>query len=125
MYFCVRSFKWYLYSRLPLTQADINDIGAVSGSNEERWLEHNGYRIKLRVSAAEQLLALLLKERIDTAVFDEARMEHAVRTAPAGPHQQLYHEFLRFAPMRSQLTGDLLGVIALAIDVEKNPAIYL
>ncbi|OEY65519.1 PDC sensor domain-containing protein [Marinobacter sp. X15-166B] len=91
--------KWYLYSRLPDAKVDVYDMGTVAGSNEERWLERNGYRIKLRVSAEHQLLALLFKKRIDTAVFDEARMAYIVQTAPPAQRQPLYRQFLRFAPM--------------------------
>lgn len=90
---------WYLSSRRPLAEIDVENIGTVLGSNEERWLKDNGYRIKMRVSAEAQLFALLEKQRIDTAVFDGTSIDSFIHTVPANKRQRLYSRFLRFTPV--------------------------
>ncbi len=90
--------KWYFFTGG--NKAFTNDlrIGVVAGSNEEAWLEANGYAIFLSVSSPSQLLALLKRGRIDTALMDE-RVMNRLRYENDSEATQLTAHFVRYAPL--------------------------
>ncbi len=90
--------KWYFFSADNLESADNRRIGVVDGSNEEAWLEARDFSIFLSVSSPHQLLALLAKGRIDTALMDE-RVMTGLRSATPSPSINLDPEFVRYAPL--------------------------
>lgn len=54
--------KWYFFTGGNKAFTNNLRIGVVAGSNEEAWLEANGYAIFLSVSSPSQLLALLKRD---------------------------------------------------------------
>ncbi|SFR44990.1 ABC-type amino acid transport substrate-binding protein [Marinobacter gudaonensis] len=90
--------KWYFFTRDNRPFSRELRIGVVSGSNEEAWLEANGYRIFLSVSSPAQLLALLKRARIDTALMDE-RVMNRLRQTNDFNDPQLNTHFVRYAPL--------------------------
>lgn len=90
--------KWYFFTRdnKPFT-LDLR-IGVVSGSNEEAWLRTNSYEIFLSVSSPSQLLALLERNRIDTALMDERVMDR-LRQSNDLTGMDLDAHFVRYAPL--------------------------
>ncbi|HET8802410.1 MAG TPA: transporter substrate-binding domain-containing protein [Marinobacter sp.] len=95
--------KWYFFSRSRELDPERARIGVVAGSNEEAWLLANDYPVYLSVASSDQLLALLRRGRIDTALMDERVMASLRRASPEG--QTLLHaHFLRYAPLHLYLT---------------------
>jgi len=90
--------KWYFFTRVDKPFTDDLRVGVVSGSNEEAWLEANGYAIFLSVSSPSQLLALLKRGRIDTALMDE-RVMNRLRYENGSEGMQLNAHFVRYAPL--------------------------
>jgi len=90
--------KWYFFTRGNKAFTDNMRIGVVAGSNEEAWLEANGYSIFLSVSSPSQLLALLKRGRIDTAMMDE-RVMNRLRYENDSEGTQLSAHFVRYAPL--------------------------
>lgn len=90
--------KWYFFTRDGRPFSRDLRIGVVSGSNEEAWLEANGYEIFLSVSSPAQLLALLKRDRIDTALMDE-RVMSRLRQASDVTGTRLGTHFVRYAPL--------------------------
>ncbi|MEC7376889.1 MAG: transporter substrate-binding domain-containing protein, partial [Pseudomonadota bacterium] len=90
--------KWYFFSRDNRPFSRDLRIGVVSGSNEEAWLEANDYRIFLSVSSPAQLIALLKRDRIDTALMDERVMDR-LRQTNDFIDPQLNTHFVRYAPL--------------------------
>lgn len=90
--------KWYFFTTEPELAVNSSRIGVVDGSNEEAWLEANGYNIFMSVSSPSQLPALLRRGRIDAALMDERAM--ARLGAPDSPGVgDLNAHFLRYAPL--------------------------
>ncbi|MDX1560608.1 MAG: transporter substrate-binding domain-containing protein [Marinobacter sp.] len=90
--------KWYFFTRANKAFTGNLRIGVVSGSNEEAWLEANGHAIFLSVSSPSQLLALLKRGRIDTALMDE-RVMNRLRYENDSEGMQLNTHFVRYAPL--------------------------
>ena len=90
--------KGYFFTRGDKPFTDDLPIGVVDGSNEEAWLEANGYAIFLSVSSPSQLLALLKRGRIDTALMDE-RVMNRLRYENDSESTQLNAHFVRYAPL--------------------------
>lgn len=90
--------KWYFFTREDKTFSDKLRIGVVAGSNEEAWLEANGYDIFLSVSSPTQLLALLKRGRIDTALMDE-RVMSGLGHSNEFTDTELESHFVRYAPL--------------------------
>jgi ABC-type amino acid transport substrate-binding protein len=90
--------KWYFFTRGDKSFTDDLRIGVVDGSNEEAWLEAKGFTIFLSVSSPSQLLALLKRGRIDTALMDE-RVMNRLRYKNDSEGTQLNAHFVRYAPL--------------------------
>ena len=90
--------KWYFFTGGDKAFTNNLRIGVVAGSNEEAWLEANGYAIFLSVSSPSQLLALLKRGRIDTALMDE-RVMNRLRYENDWEGTQLNAHFVRYAPL--------------------------
>lgn len=90
--------KWYFFTRGDKPFAEDLRIGVVDGSNEEAWLEANGYDIFLSVSSPSQLLALLKRGRIDKALMDE-RVMADLRADNTLAGTELDAHFVRYAPL--------------------------
>ncbi|MBU2953597.1 substrate-binding periplasmic protein [Marinobacter sp. F3R08] len=90
--------KWYFFSAEDPAPTDDRRIGVVDGSNEKAWLETHDFRIFLSVSSPHQLLALLEKGRIDTALMDE-RVMTGLRAATPSTAIDLAPAFVRYAPL--------------------------
>lgn len=90
--------KWYFFTGGNKAFTNNLRIGVVAGSNEEAWLEANGYAIFLSVSSPSQLLALLKRGRIDTALMDE-RVMNRLRYENDSEATQLTANFVRYAPL--------------------------
>ena len=90
--------KWYFFTRDDKAFTKDLRIGVVAGSNEEAWLSAKGYGIFLSVSSPSQLLALLKRGRIDTALMDERVMDR-LRQAKELAGTQLRAHFVRYAPL--------------------------
>lgn len=97
--------KWYFFSRKQEPNPQPSRIGVVSGSNQEAWLLANGYPVYLSVASPEQLLALLRRGRIDTALMDERVMASLQQRAPE-TQAELQAEFVRYAPLHLYLSAD-------------------
>lgn len=90
--------KWYFFTPAPSLKPGLQRIGVVDGSNEEAWLEANGYNVYMSVTSPTQLLALLERERIDAALMDERVMKWL--SGKNGPVTEgLNSHFLRYAPL--------------------------
>lgn len=90
--------KWYFFMLDPQIRPGQAKIGVVDGSNEEAWLEANGYDIYLRVTSPGQLAALLARGRIDIALMDKRGME-GLNTTKKTNIDRLHSLFLRYAPL--------------------------
>ncbi|AOY90069.1 hypothetical protein BKP64_18945 [Marinobacter salinus] len=90
--------KWHFFTRDPELNTETARIGVVDGSNEKAWLIANGYDIFLSINSPSQLIALLKRGRIDTALMDE-RIMHGMRTEENAQAQSLHTHFLRYAPL--------------------------
>ncbi|WP_373000394.1 substrate-binding periplasmic protein [Marinobacter sp.] len=90
--------KWYFFTRGDRQFTDNLRIGVVDGSNEEAWLEANGYSIFLSVASPSQLLALLERGRIDTALMDE-RVMNGLRNENQSSNMEINAHFVRYAPL--------------------------
>ncbi|HDZ37516.1 MAG TPA: transporter substrate-binding domain-containing protein [Marinobacter sp.] len=90
--------QWYFFMLDPQIRPDQARIGAVDGSNEEAWLEANGYDIYLRVTSPGQLAALLERGRIDMALMDKRVMD-GLNTTNKTNTDRLHSLFLRYAPL--------------------------
>lgn len=90
--------KWYFFTRGDKAFAADFRLGVVAGSNEEAWLEAKGYDIFLSVSSPIQLLALLKRGRIDTALMDE-RVMNRLRESNESAGTELESHFVRYAPL--------------------------
>lgn len=90
--------KWYFFTRGGKEFTRNSRIGVVDGSNEEAWLEANGYPIFLSVASSPQLVALLKRGRIDTALMDERVMSRLRAEAPTSA-MNLEPHFVRYAPL--------------------------
>lgn len=91
--------KWYFYTLTPVPVSDNARIGVVDGSNEEAWLKSHGYTPFMTVSSPEQLIALLKKQRIDTALMDQRVMEDLRLSSQVANGTDLHAYFLRYAPL--------------------------
>jgi ABC-type amino acid transport substrate-binding protein len=87
--------KWYMVARADRETLENPRIGAVMGSNEEAWLRLQGKDIFLTVRTADQLIALLKRERIDQALMDQRVLESLSNTRDLASH------FLRYAPLHA------------------------
>jgi len=90
--------KWYFFTRDGKEFTRSSRIGVVDGSNEEAWLEANGYPVFLSVASPSQLLALLKRGRIDTALMDERVMSRLQAETPTSA-MNLKPHFVRYAPL--------------------------
>jgi hypothetical protein len=90
--------KWNFFTLSPDLDIGTARIGVVGGSNEETWLIANGYNIFLRINSPSQLLALLERGRIDTALMDQKVMDN-LSSANNERTKHLYSHFLRYAPL--------------------------
>jgi hypothetical protein len=90
--------KWYFFMLDPQIRPGQAKIGVVDGSNEEAWLEANGYDIYLSVTSPGQLAALLERGRIDIALMDKRVME-GLNTTNKTNTDRLHSLFLRYAPL--------------------------
>lgn len=95
--------KWYFFTTDPDVVPESARIGVVDGSNEEAWLEDNGFNVFMSVSLPSQLLALLQRGRIDAALMDRRAMIdlHEPNKSRAGT---LNAQFLRYAPLYMYLS---------------------
>ncbi|MDY6797840.1 MAG: transporter substrate-binding domain-containing protein [Pseudomonadota bacterium] len=98
--------KWYFYSLKPDINPSRARIGVVNGSNEHLWLEDNGYDAFLTVSSAPQLLALLSRQRIDTALMDSRVMQSLLARSNELNKEQIYRRFLRYTPLYLYVSPD-------------------
>lgn len=94
--------KWYWFYIGDMPALDTARIGVIGGSNEGEWLVRNGIEPYLEVASAEQLPALLKRDRIDVALMDHRVMDNLLKTAPQ-LHDTLKEEFLRYAPLHLYL----------------------
>lgn len=99
--------KWYFFTTDPSARFSKHRIGVVDGSNEEVWLETNGYSIYLSVASSSQLPALLERGRIDSALMDDRLMEW-LNAKSSSPVDSLHSHFLRYAPLHLYV-GDVFG----------------
>lgn len=90
--------RWSFFSLSPDITPGKSRIGVVDGSNEEAWLKNHGYDIYLVVTYPGQLMALLRRGRIDTALMDQRAME--TLESESDPEAETLHaHFLRYAPL--------------------------
>lgn len=95
--------KWYFFTTEEGKFNGNARIGVVDGSNEEAWLETNGYTIFMSVASPSQLLALLRRGRIGAALMDERVMiDLQEENQAAGPDIKAH--FVRYAPLHLYLT---------------------
>ena len=93
--------KWYWYAldaqmlNRPIWDRDLR-IGSVLGSNSLTWLESRGIAVVQKVARLEQLIDLLLHDRIDLFLADENAMHSALAQQPLRPLQQ---RFVRYSPL--------------------------
>lgn len=90
--------KWYFFDKPGWDHQGTPRLGVVGGSNEEAWLESNGFPIFLTVGSPSQLLALLERGRIDSALMDERVMRDLRRESPQADFELESH-FVRYAPL--------------------------
>ncbi len=95
--------KWYFFSTEPDPVPESARVGVVDGSNEEAWLEENGFDVYMSVSLPSQLPALLKRGRIDAALMDRRAMIdlHSPDRPASG---DLNAHFLRYAPLYMYLS---------------------
>lgn len=96
--------KWYFYTTTPQLNTETARIGVVGGSSEEAWLSANGYQVFLTVTSPAQLVALLKRGRIDTALMDQ-RMMNDLRSENAHQERRFSSHFLRYAPLYLYLSA--------------------
>lgn len=84
--------KWYWFYLDQHPEPDTAKIGVIGGSNEEAWLTQNGLQAFMTVTSAEQLPALLKRNRIDLALMDQ-------RVMAALQEESLERTFMRYAPL--------------------------
>lgn len=95
--------KWYFFTLASSPKPNKDRIGVVDGSNEEAWLKAHGYDVYLSVTSPKQLLALLARGRINTALMDAQVME-GLNADPKVPGiDSLHSHFLRYAPLHFYL----------------------
>lgn len=94
--------KWYWFYQDQRPEPATAKIGVIGGSNEEAWLIQNGYQPSVSVSSAEQLPALLRRNRIDLALMDQ-RVMAALQQEWPSLGWSLKREFLRYAPLHLYL----------------------
>lgn len=95
--------KWYFFTTSREVVPESARIGVVEGSNEQAWLEDNGFDVFLSVSLPSQLLALLKRERIDAALMDKRAMTNLNDLDGSGAGKLNAH-FLRYAPLHLYLS---------------------
>jgi hypothetical protein len=94
--------KWYWFYTGDRPALESARIGVIGGSNEEEWLVRNGIDPYLEVASAEQLPALLKRDRIDVALMDQRVMDSLLESSPQ-LHDTVNEEFLRYAPLHLYL----------------------
>ena len=97
--------KWYFFTTDPELVAEPARIGVVDGSNEEAWLEDNGFDVFISVSLPSQLLALLHRGRIDAALMDRRAMID-LHEPDKSRADALNTQFLRYAPLYLYLSDN-------------------
>lgn len=95
--------KWYFFTPDPELVPESARIGVVDGSNEEAWLEDNGFDVFISVSLPSQLLALLHRGRIDAALMDRRAMID-LHEPDKSRADELNTQFLRYAPLYMYLS---------------------
>ncbi|MEP1217045.1 MAG: transporter substrate-binding domain-containing protein [Marinobacter sp.] len=95
--------KWYFFTTDPDVVPETARIGVVDGSNEEAWLENNGFDVFMSVSLPSQLLALLKRGRIDAALMDRRAMID-LHEPDKSRADELNAHFLRYAPLYMYLS---------------------
>jgi len=95
--------KWYFFTTTPEVVPESARTGVVDGSNEEAWLEDNGFDVFMSVSQPSQLLALLQRGRIDAALMDRRAMTDLHDPGKSGAGELNAH-FLRYAPLYMYLS---------------------
>jgi hypothetical protein len=95
--------KWYFFTTEEGKFNGNARIGVVDGSNEEAWLENNGYSIFMSVASPSQLLALLRRGRIGAALMDERVMTDLEKENQTAALNIKAH-FVRYAPLHLYLT---------------------
>lgn len=95
--------KWHLVSRPGSKPTEKPRIGAISGSNEEAWLLSKGKDIFMSVRTAEQLIALLDRDRIDQALMDQRVL------ADLSDTDNLSSRFLRYVPLHVYFSSGFVG----------------
>lgn len=90
--------KWYFFTLNPELNTQPPRIGVVDGSNEQSWLIANDHDVFLSVTSPGQLLALLKRGRIDTALMDQ-RMMNDLGSDDSRQAETLHTHFLRYAPL--------------------------
>ncbi|WP_303290928.1 ABC transporter substrate-binding protein [Marinobacter sp. SS5-14b] len=95
--------KWHWFYTDTRPDPRLAKIGVVSGSNEAMWLAEQGLKPFVTVASAEQLPALLKRNRIDLALMDQRVMNLLEQATPA-LGQLLHHSFVRYAPLHLYLS---------------------
>lgn len=90
--------KWYFFTSDTPSRSDQDRIGVVASSNEEAWLEAQGYEPYLKVTSPSQLPALLERGRIDRALMDKRAMNN-LNAKNSARMDGLHSRFLRYAPL--------------------------
>ncbi|PSF08438.1 substrate-binding periplasmic protein [Marinobacter halophilus] len=96
--------KWYWFYQGPRPEPATAKIGVIGGSNEEAWLIQNGFQPSISVRFAEQLPALLRRNRIDLALMDQRVMAALQQDWPS-LGRSLESTFLRYAPLHLYLNN--------------------
>ncbi len=100
--------KWYFYSNLPLTDRKdkgpyLGDIGVVLGTDHERWLDAEGYDVKVRAPSLDNLLNMLALKRIDTILADQNTVQESAIYRKIISLGSLHHRFVQYQPKRIAL----------------------
>jgi len=95
--------KWYWYSNQPAAPGLQENrqrlrIGALRGSNQQVWLEQNGYNVVSQVGNHEQLLKLLQLERIDAFIADQHTLRMEMTQLPGNLRPDHQH-FLKYSTL--------------------------
>ncbi|WP_417567557.1 hypothetical protein [Marinobacter sp.] len=102
--------KWYFFTTEEGKFNGNARIGVVDGSNEQAWLKDNGYTIFMSVASPSQLLALLRRGRIGTALMDERVMTDLQAENHAAGALGIKAHFVRYAPLHLYLTESFVAL---------------
>lgn len=88
--------KWYWYSNRREDILPSSQVGTVAGSNQEQWLEKQGYTNVEVAYSVESLAKMLRFGRVDHILVDESRFNFQLRSLEGTSYTPI-KRFLRFS----------------------------